>query len=93
MAETIWNYQSGGYEWADFYVYQHPRQTDKYVVDDQSGCSCSSYETPADEDLEANSPMTKAQVVETWKSWSTYNYYMDEQEKARGLEQLQDVLS
>lgn len=92
MAREFWRYESGGYEWDDFYVYQHPRDIERYTVDTQGGCSCWSYSTPSDEDLGANNPLVKAEVLTAWQKFAL-DTTLSSQEHARGLDQLNEVLS
>lgn len=89
LATEIWKYESGGYQWVDFYVYQHPRESEKYAADIQSGCSCYRYETPDDFNLATETPLTKAEVISRWQDFADD---MSAQEKVRGLENLQEVL-
>lgn len=93
MAE-VWRYESGGWEWADFYVYPHPREAGKFAVDIQSGCSCSSYEPPESLDLESEEPLDKAGVIAQWSRFTApdEHNYVSAQEKAHGLEQLHQLL-
>lgn len=94
MADSIWSKDSGGgYEWAEFHVYNHPREQGKYVADWDSGCSCYSYEGPDDEDLEAESPLDKAGVIKAFKDFVDGNeYYFDAADKTNGIESLNQVL-
>lgn len=94
MAESIWSKDSGGgYEWAEFHVYNHPREQGRYVVNWDSGCSCYGYDTPTDEELSTESPVDKAGVIAAYKEFVNVNeYYFDAADKTDGIEALNQVL-
>jgi hypothetical protein len=94
MAESIWSKDSGGgYEWAEFHVYRHPREEGRYVADWASGCSCYGYEHPMDEELASETPLDKAGVVKAYSEFvATNDYYFDAADLTDGIEQLQTTL-
>ena len=59
----------GGYQWTTFAVYRHPREAGKYVVSDQGGCSCNSFEQPTLKQLESEQPLGKREVYAEFSEW------------------------
>jgi hypothetical protein len=69
MLTEVFRFELSDNDWAEFRVYVHPRETAKYVVDTQSGCSCTGYEMPYENELGAEYPLTKAQVRYKFSQW------------------------
>lgn len=85
---------SGGYEWTEFHVYQHPREPRKFVTWSDSGCSCNWYEAPTLEQLEACTPEGKREVYAEFSKWwdSIGTYYDCSGTKIDNLERLRSSL-
>lgn len=89
MATERMAYDSGGYEWSAFVVFDHPLEEGRFSVDEQSGCSCYGYEERDDEELGAVTPLTKTEVIERWKQFAEENSYnVSKDESVRILEKL-----
>lgn len=67
------------YEWSEFYVYRHPREARKYIVDTGYGCSCNIYEAPSLAAAEAMTPLGKREVYAAFSQWwdsiEAYDHY------------------
>jgi hypothetical protein len=76
IQELFSAFESLGYEWNEFHVYRHPRESRKFVVDFASGCSCNYYETPSLRYLEGETPMGKREVYAEFSKWFGRGDYM-----------------
>lgn len=80
-------------EWNEFYVYRHPRESSKYAVDYDSGCSCDGYEIPTLALLEAFTPLGKREVYAEFSKWfDAINNYDKPGTKIDVLERLRAAL-
>jgi hypothetical protein len=77
IEELFSAFQSLGYDWHEFHVYRHPRESRKYVIDIDSGCSCDYYVVPSVKTLEAETPMGKREVYAAFLRWFGVGEYVD----------------
>lgn len=97
MIHRVWALALGGYEWAEFHVYRHPIQPNKYTWHSDSGCSCYSYQTPSITMLTAQEPLNKKGIREAFSTWWDKNYWFDSREnnavtKAGHMEKLNEAI-
>lgn len=93
IKEKFSAFATAGYDWSEFHVYQHPRDSRKYVVVLDSGCSCNYYEVPSLATLEAETPLGKREVYKEFSSWwNGSGYYDNDGTKIDNLERLRSSL-
>lgn len=76
VVEVFSAFESLGYDWNEFHVYRHPRNSRKFVVMTDSGCSCSSFEVPTLSILENETPLGKREVYAAFLNWFGRGDYM-----------------
>lgn len=68
--------RDGGYDWSELKVYRHPRESRKYIVVSQGGCSCNSFEAPSVREAEGMTPLGKREVVAKFSKWFDRSSYL-----------------
>lgn len=69
MKQVFYVTTGGGYEWADWAVYTHPRESKRFAVYTDYGCSCNGFEPPSEKDLEGDSPLRRKEVIAMFREW------------------------
>lgn len=92
MVTEVFSVEAGdGYDWNQFNVYRHPADRRKFVVDEQSGCSCHYYVVPTTFDLRGSNPLSKKEVYEEFSTWWDRKHH-NSGTKIDNMQRLRDAL-
>lgn len=91
VEEMFAAFESQGWDWNEFHVYRHPRETRKYAVVIDSGCSCDGFTQPSLAMLEAETPIGKREVYKAFTEWFGRGDFM-EGTKIDNMERLRSSL-